>query len=282
MGESICKDYARAIKELGMKVQAFFSVEDKRFMQVIRHHLQSALYRYGWDTRCRNLVPARILKAVLRDIPLRTEPMLLDIGCGQLGVAAFLPHVSVMGTDIDPPVASTPNFTFQLGSITALPFADRSFPLVSCIDVLEHLSLQDRERGINELVRVATDAILVAYPQGKLAADMDEEFRRDCELHGKASPSWLIEHQRQPYPVSSTIVEQLHTAVRATGRKAIISLTYCEPASVSRIVRRAAARSNFLYAAVNLFFGALLPLIRSPNDSNGYRAIALIELSADG
>jgi len=250
-------------------------------MQLIRHHFQRALYRYGWDTRCRNLVPAHILKEVLRDMPVRPEPMLLDIGCGQLGVAAFLPHVSVMGTDIDPPVASTPNLTFQQGSITALPFGDRSFPLVSCIDVLEHLSPQDRERGINELVRVATNAILVAYPQGKLAAAVDEEFRRACELHGKASPGWLIEHQRQPYPVNSTIVEQLKSAVSTSGRKATISLSYCEPASVSRIVRGAAARSNLLYAAINLFFGALLPFIPSPNDRNGYRTIALIELSAD-
>jgi hypothetical protein len=265
-----------------IKEQAFFFVENEGFMQVIRHHLQSALYRFGWDTRCRNLIPARIVKAAMRDIPLRTEPMLLDIGCGQLGISAFLPDVSVMGTDIHPPVASTPNFTFQLGTITALPFADCSFPVVTCIDVLEHLSPQDRERGINELVRVATRAIVVAYPHGRLAADMDEEFRRDCELHGKAAPGWLIEHQMQPYPVNSTIVEQLNTAVRLTGRKATISMSYCEPARVSRIVRRAAARSKLLYAAVNLFFGALLPLIRSPNDRNGYRAVALIELSPDG
>jgi SAM-dependent methyltransferase len=251
-------------------------------MQVIRNYFQTALYRYGWDTRCRNLIPARMLKTVLRDIPLRSEPMLLDIGCGQLGVAAFLPHVSVMGTDIDPPTATAPNLTFQRGSITSLPFADQSFPLVSCIDVLEHLSPQDRELGISELVRVAADAVLVAYPQGELAAHLDEEFRRDCELHGKASPSWLVEHQRQPYPVNSTVVEQLNAAVRATGRRATISLSYCEPAGVSRIIRRAAARSNLLYAALNLFFGAMLPFIRSPNDSNGYRTIALIQLSADG
>ena len=251
-------------------------------MQAIRHHFQKAFYLYGWDTRCRNLPPARILKAVLRDVPHRNEPMLLDIGCGKLGVAAFLPHVMVMGIDVDLPVTTAANFTFQLGSITALPFADRSFPLVSCIDVLEHLSTEDRELGIKELVRVASEAIVVAYPQGKLAADVDEEFRRDCELHGTTFPSWLIEHQRQPYPVTATIVEQLQTAAKASGRKATISVSYCEPANVSRIVRRAAARSKLLYAAVNLLFGALLTIIRSPNDSNGYRAIALIELSPDG
>jgi SAM-dependent methyltransferase len=250
-------------------------------MQTVRNHFQKALYRYGWDTRCRNLFPARLVKTALKDVPLRSQPMLLDIGCGQLGVAAFLPQVSVMGIDVDQPVASVSNFTFQQGSITALPFADRSFPLVSCIDVLEHLSPQDRERGINEMVRVASNAIVVAYPQGQLAADIDEEFRRDCELHGTPFPSWIIEHQRQPYPVTATIVEQFNTAVAATGRKAAISLSYCEPASVSRIVRRAAARSNVLYAALNLLFGALLPVIRSPNHTNGYRAITLIELLPD-
>lgn len=250
-------------------------------MQPLRHHFQKALFRYGWDTRCRHLPPSRILKTALRDVPRRNEPVLLDIGCGHLGVAAFLPQVSVMGVDVAPPLAGAANFRFQLGSITALPFADQSFPLVSCIDVLEHLSPQDRELGINELVRVASDAIVVAYPQGKLAADLDEEFRRDCELHGTAVPDWLIEHQSQPYPVTATIVEQLNTAVEASGRTADISLSHCEPANISRIVRRAAARSKLLYAVTNLFFGALLKLTRSPNDSNGYRAIALVEFSRD-
>ena len=252
-----------------------------RYMQTIRDHLQKALYRFKWDTRCRNLFPARLVKTALEGVPRRAEPMLLDIGCGQLGVAAFLPQVSVMGIDVDQPVASASNFTFQEGSITALPFADQSFPLVSCIDVLEHLSPEDRERGINEMVRVASNAIVVAYPQGQLAADVDEEFRRDCELHGKPFPSWIIEHQRQPYPIPAIIVEQFNAAVAATGRKAAISLSYCEPANVSRILRRAAARSSMLFAALNLFFGALLPVIRSPNHTNGYRAITLIELLPD-
>jgi 2-polyprenyl-3-methyl-5-hydroxy-6-metoxy-1,4-benzoquinol methylase len=53
-----------------------------------------ALYRYGWDTRSRNLDALRMVRRVLNG------DGLLDAGCGAGGLATFLPGVQVTGIDI--------------------------------------------------------------------------------------------------------------------------------------------------------------------------------------
>jgi SAM-dependent methyltransferase len=51
-----------------------------------------------------------------------------------------------------------------LGEVTALPFADATFELVCALDIIEHVD--DDERALNELVRVATPgaALLISTP----------------------------------------------------------------------------------------------------------------------
>ena len=248
----------------------------------MRDMLQHALYRHGWDTRCRNLMPAQVLRPLLGEIRTPDAPPLLDVGCGRLGLAGFLDGVPVVGLDVEPPAETAPNFSFRQGSITDLPFEDRTFPVVSCVDVLEHLPLAARDRAITELVRVASRAVLIACPHGPTARDCDEEFRRALETHRRPVPDWVVEHQGQPYPTSSEIVERVRRAAAASGRRADISLSYCEPARACRLVRGSAARSDLLYTAVNLLLGSLLPLMPAPDAENSYRVIVLARLSSEG
>jgi 2-polyprenyl-3-methyl-5-hydroxy-6-metoxy-1,4-benzoquinol methylase len=48
------------------------------------------------------------------------------------------------------------------GSVQALPFAARSFDMVTCLEVLEHLA--DPAAAVRELARVARGAIVVSVP----------------------------------------------------------------------------------------------------------------------
>ena len=244
--------------------------------------MQRALYRYGWDTRCRNLMPAQVLRPLLDEVPKQNAPLLLDVGCGRLGLAGFLDGIPVVGLDVEPPAETAPNFTFQQGTITNLPFEDQSFPVVSCVDVLEHLPLTARDRAVEELVRVASRAVLIACPHGQTARDCDEEFRQALETHRRPVPEWVAEHQGQPYPTSSEIVERVRRAAAASGRRADITLSYCEPERACRFVRGSAARSDLLYTAANLLLGSLLPLMPAPDADNSYRVVVLARLSSEG
>jgi len=242
---------------------------------------ERVIYRYGWDTRCRNWVPARILRTLLKNLRSQTEPILLDVGCGRIGMAAFLNGTKVVGVDVEPPLESVENFTFQQGTIIDLHFPDKSFQVVSCIDVLEHLPLEARDRAIDELVRVASRAVLVACPHGENGQACDSHFQSALESRSRPIPEWLAEHQRQEYPTTTKVAEKVREAAAASGRKVKITLSYCEPVRACRFVRGAAARSNTLYLVANLLLGLLLPLAPAPKSENSYRMVMLAELSPD-
>lgn len=245
----------------------------------MKDRLKRALYLYGYDTRCRNLTAARVLRSVLPQT--QAGPALLDVGCGRFGVAAFLRGVEILGVDKNVQAEGRVGFAFQRGDVTALPFLDRSFTLVSSIDVLENVPLALQEQAISELVRVASRALVIACPHGQTARNCDEEFLSACQAGSRPVPGWLSEHQKENYPEASTVAEQVHKAASQTGRTAKVSISYCEPASICRLIRAAAARSRWLYTAVNLFFGALLDLLPSPGAGNSYRVVILAELASD-
>lgn len=247
----------------------------------MKDRFKRALYRYGYDTRCRNLTTARLLRSVLPRVQPQAGPALLDVGCGRFGVAAFLRGVEVVGVDKNAPAEAVTGFAFQRGDVTALPFQDRSFALVSCVDVLENLPLAEHEQAINELVRVASRALLIACPHGQTARECDEEFLRACRAQSRPAPDWLSEHQHENYPVAATVAEQVRRAATQSGRTAKVSISYCEPARVCRFIRAAAARSRWLYAGANLLFGALFNLLPAPDAGNSYRVIILAELAAN-
>ena len=237
---------------------------------------QRLFYRHGWDTRSRNVLPARLLRPLLT--PSQPAP-LLDVGCGYLGLAEFLSGVPVIGVDLEAPTATNANVRLLLGSVMALPFSDGAFSLVSCIDVLEHLSVADRQRAVGEIMRVASKAVLIACPHGQPAQACDDEFRRAAARRNRPVPDWVHEHLRQPYPEEAAIIEHLQNEAASSGRKARISSLYCEPIKVSRLVRMAATRSDLLYMLVNLLFGFILPLLPNPNARDSYRMVLLVDLT---
>ncbi|HEX8387081.1 MAG TPA: class I SAM-dependent methyltransferase, partial [Rubricoccaceae bacterium] len=110
----------------------------------------------------------RVLELVREAAP-RT---VLDAGCGEGFVAGFIgermPGVEITGIDDSAGAVeyAREHFgahgTFEVGSVYALPYADRQFDLVLCSEVLEHL---DRpEEALAELKRVARRHVLLSVP----------------------------------------------------------------------------------------------------------------------
>ena len=241
----------------------------------MRQLLQRKLFRYGWDTRCRNLAAAHHLSSLFSDLG-SEERTLLDVGSGEQGVSTFLRDVSVIAVDRN--LSQQPNDLALHGDITALPFADRTFPVVSCIDVLEHLPVADREKAVGELVRVARRAVLMTFPCGSAATASDQAFLQACRERGRSEPDWVREHLKQPLPKSREISDCVRATARDCGHEARVTLYYNEPIAVSRFVRAAAARSSSLYLLANLVFGTLLNFVPDPGSDGSYRVILLATL----
>ena len=191
----------------------------------------------------------------------------------------FLRNTRVVGADLLPPTEAMRHFAFVSSSATALPFRNRAFSAVSCVDVLEHLPPEVRGEAIRECVRVAAEMVLMAFPSGPAAQRCDREYHQACTQRGREIPTWVDEHLRYQYPVAETVATQIQAAAEASGYSAHIQQSYCEPLSIARVVRATAARSTALYAIVNVVLGFLSRLIPQPHAAEGYRTIVVAELS---
>jgi SAM-dependent methyltransferase len=124
---------------------------------------------------------------------------ILDVGCGPQGLACALPNLPFVGFDIafetPPPLTMVP----VRSPPGRLPFLDRAFDVVVCLDVLEHIPPQARENFVAELGRVSAKRVLLACPSDE-AAWADDYLRADYERRGVSAPPWLDEHGEHGLP----------------------------------------------------------------------------------
>ena len=79
---------------------------------------------------------------LLERCPELADPQLsvLEVGCGPGGIARYLRR-PVVGLESEVFQPDNPWLELRQGSILALPFPERSFDLVLCVDVMEHLDM---------------------------------------------------------------------------------------------------------------------------------------------
>ncbi|OPH48672.1 hypothetical protein BC351_09480 [Paenibacillus ferrarius] len=117
---------------------------------------------------------------------------ILEVGCGPgvdyVGASQTRPSIDYTGVDITPQMIEHcqrlyPHGKFQLADIYSLPFADNTFELVYCKDVLNHLDTW--EKGFEELHRVSQKYILVNFFYGLGATTVKEK-----QDHGTHINNW--------------------------------------------------------------------------------------------
>lgn len=124
--------------------------------------------------KARPYIPFTSLNTVWRHMDFDNKT-LLDVGCGKgeparfinrkgryfaVGLDAFEPYLRQCQKD------KIHNAYIQ-GDVRQLPFADNSFDLVICLEVLEHLEREDGEKLLKELERVAKRQVILSTPVGK-------------------------------------------------------------------------------------------------------------------
>ncbi|MBF6613121.1 MAG: class I SAM-dependent methyltransferase [Chloroflexi bacterium] len=115
---------------------------------------------------------------------------LLDVG-GYPGVlrhflAGDAYNLSVL--DVVPDDGSVPGYTQASG--LDLPYADRSFDVVTALDTLEHIPNADRSRFLSEVMRVARYAAVLVNPIHSVQADLAEETLNEY-IH------WILDAQQE-------------------------------------------------------------------------------------
>lgn len=112
----------------------------------------------------------------------------LDIGARDGFISRLLADRFSMVTALDLELPSIQHERIQCvkGDITALSFADASFNLVFCAEVLEHIPTHMLGTACRELVRVSKEYVLIGVPYKQ---DL-RVGRTTCGNCGKVNPPW--------------------------------------------------------------------------------------------
>ena len=120
----------------------------------------------------------------------------LDAGCGEGFVARrvidAVPGVTLTGCDVSQTALelaadANPEGRFVAGSVIDLPFADRSFDVVGCFEVLEHLPGELPRRALSELARVARQAVVLSVPHEPLFCLANAARGKNLDVHPRGS-----------------------------------------------------------------------------------------------
>ena len=115
----------------------------------------------------------RFHRKILAEVVALSPRTFLDAGCGEGFVARRIidavPNIALTGCDVsgdalEIAASSNPEGRFVAGSVVDLPFADSSFDVVGCFEVLEHLPGDLPRRALSELARVAHRAVVLSVP----------------------------------------------------------------------------------------------------------------------
>jgi len=110
---------------------------------------------------------------------------ILDVGCGNGFFLNALPkEYRTVGVDFSAAALKHVRTTAVRSDVRSLPFADGSFDLVCCMEVLEHLPQQTYARALRELNRVAAEHILITVPNHEcLAGELVRCGKCGCLFH---------------------------------------------------------------------------------------------------
>lgn len=242
-----------------------------------------SLVTTGLGGRYRDWVVDRALRyvSVVRDIEAKGIQRLkiLEVGSGTSGLKPYLrtePELLV-GTDVDFPEERVimPNRVMSKGQ--RLPFESKTFDVVICLDVLEHVAPSVRSDIIKEMIRVARKIIYIGFPTGAGALEQDAKISRAwLETRGERF-RFLVEHLENPLPSGDDVkiaLEQLEMhSVRITQYRNA-NLQVREWLMLWGLVSPSAVK-RFIAGRLPLVF---LPLLLRMNFGPCYRQIFRIEL----
>lgn len=246
----------------------FIDMKNRKKSENIKSHL----FWQGWHPE----VALRYLPVVAQIKKLGLRPSVLDVGSGGLGIA---PYIGFKVTGID--IRFRPPFHENLERIKAsainIPFADNVFDAVIAVDAFEHLTVNQREKAVKEMLRCAKKLVIIAVPSGRLAYLQDKQLSRIYRRKFGKKYHFFEEQLKLGLPEESEIAEALNKTGRELGLKIKLTILNNENLKLREFLMKGWMTRNFL---VDLFFRKILlialPFFCIMNKPPVYRKIFVV------
>lgn len=134
---------------------------------------------------------------------------ILEVGSGSQGLAHYLPSQFIIGTDVRFRKPLALNLLAISATALCLPFRSDSFDYVISSDMMEHLPEGSRLAAMNELIRVSKKHVVIGFPAGPAAEQVDRDIATALQRLGKEIPDWLSEYFEHRYPTCALLMEGL-------------------------------------------------------------------------
>lgn len=205
------------------------------------------------------------------------DTRVLEVGAGSLGITRYWRH-PVTGVDIDFKGPRLGYLQPVEASAEDLPFADDSFDIVVSVDMLEHLTTEQREKAVREMLRVSAGEVLIGIPCGEAARECERWARERCRAAAvlaeqdeeraariRQRSAFLAEHAECGLPSRDDIVELAGAWAEEYGRTVDVETFANEPIWFWRlmlpsVVTFGTARSALSHA-VGVVLQPLLPFL---------------------
>jgi ubiquinone/menaquinone biosynthesis C-methylase UbiE len=138
----------------------------------------------------------RFHRKIVAEVVELSPQTFLDAGCGEGFVARqvidAVPGIDLTGCDVSDVALeiatdANPEGRFVVGSLTDLPFPDRSFDVVGCFEVLEHLPGDLPRRALSELARVARQGAVLSVPHEPVFSLANAARGKNLDVRPKGS-----------------------------------------------------------------------------------------------
>jgi SAM-dependent methyltransferase len=181
-----------------------------------------------WNRRYPEWVP----EIALRYLPIvelicaqPSRGLILEVGVNCSGLTTYLRR-PVIGVDCVMGAKRAPLVTPIIAKGQALPFQFGAFDTTVCMDTLEHIERSDRNRFLQELIRVTKRRVYIGCPMG-FQSEREDHALQEYYRTQKGEPfPFLDEHIANGLPRLESVLAEMEGIAKDCGRPIRLR---CEP-----------------------------------------------------